>query len=799
MKIILLLISALLLSASPAISQIKKIAIRGVVTNVRTGMPVNGANIYIEEAKTGVASDSLGHFLIRNIPPGHYLIEFSHIGFSPIAQHVDIVDNVEINIALSPTIIENQGVTVTGVTNATSIRKSPISVISVRREELLRTVGTNAVDALTRQTGISQVSTGPAISKPVIRGLGYNRVVVINDGVRQEGQQWGDEHGLELDDASIQRAEIVKGPASLIYGSDALAGVVNLITNVPVAEGTIKGNLLGNYQSNNRLQSYHGNIAGNLNGFSWNAYGTIKSAGDYQNRFDGRVLNSRFNERNFGGYIGINKGWGYSHLIFSRFDQRAGIVEGDRDAATGRFLLFPASPIEREATEADLKGRKPVVPYQSIQHNKIAWNNSINFGKHRFKIDGAFQNNQRQEFGNAEEPGETELFFDLKTATYNLHWNLPEMNHWRTTFGLNGMYQQNTNKGEERIIPDYHFNDIGTFVFAQGIFEDYTLSGGMRFDNRFMKSKEFSENGDTKFAAFSRHFSNVSGSAGISYDANEHLILKANLASGFRAPNLAELASNGAHEGTNRFEYGSKDLRSEKSLQADLGTVLDFEHISINLSGFYNGVKDFIYYRKLAGAAGGDSLVHLDGEDLTAYQFSQNNARLTGLEVDVDLHPHPLHWLHFQNKLSYVRGRFQQPVDGSNNLPLIPATRWTSELRGNFEKVGNSLSNIYIRIEADHFFKQDHPFYGYHTETVTPAYTLLNAGIGADVQLKNRTLFSLHIAAQNIADEAYQNHLSRLKYTDTNHVTGREGVFNVGRNFSVKVNVPFSIKTRKEH
>jgi iron complex outermembrane receptor protein len=273
--------------------------------------------------------------------------------------------------------------------------------------------------------------------------------------------------------------------------------------------------------------------------------------------------------------------------------------------------------------------------------------------------------------------------------------------------------------------------------------------------------------------------------------------LKANIASGFRAPNLAELTSNGAHEGTNRFEYGSQDLQSERSFQADLGALLDFEHISINLSGFYNRVNNFIYYSKVQSTFGGDSLVNIDGEDLFAFQFNQNNAQLSGLELDIDFHPHPLDWLHFQNKISYVRGSFIQSVEGVKNLPLVPAPRWTSELRGNFEKVGKSLSNVYMRFEADHNFRQNRPFLAYDTETETPSYTLLNAGFGADIQRKSKKIFSLHFTALNIADKAYQNHLSRLKYTDNNNVTGRQGVFNMGRNFSIKLNVPFSFNTKK--
>jgi len=263
------------------------------------------------------------------------------------------------------------------------------------------------------------LQTGPGISKPVIRGLGYNRVVVVNDGVRQEGQQWGDEHGIEIDEASINKVEILKGPASLIYGSDAMAGVINFISNVPVANGTVKGNVFSNWQSNNGLFSLNGNIAGNKNGFNWNTYVSGKSAGSYKNKYDGLVLNSGFNELNFGGYAGFNKSWGYSHPVFSRFNQKMGLIEGERDNATGNFLLYTDSPSEHIATNDELASRNLFVPRQHIIHTKIVSDNSFTAGKNRLKLNFGFQNNQRMEFGNPEDEKETELYFNLNTINYN--------------------------------------------------------------------------------------------------------------------------------------------------------------------------------------------------------------------------------------------------------------------------------------------------------------------------------------------------------------------------------------------
>jgi len=773
-------------------------AFTGKITDAKTGEPLDGASILFPDLKLGTHADNSGKFQFAQLPPGHYLIEVSHIGYTSIIEHVDINDNTEKNFALQPSVLENQTVIVTGVSNATNIKKAPIPVTALRRTELLQSSSTNIIDVLAKKPGISQLSTGPGISKPVIRGLGYNRVLVINEGVRQEGQQWGDEHGIEIDELSINRAEILKGPASLMYGSDALAGVINLITNVPVSEGTIKGNILTNIQSNSNLRALNANIAGNKNGFNWNMYGTLKSAGNYQNKYDGKISGSSFNEKNSGGYVGINKKWGYSHLIFSTFNQNVGLIEGDRDDATGRFILFAGTPVERIATSEDLDERKPFIPRQNIRHNKIINDNNLTIGKSRLKLNVGYQNNQRKEFANPEDESEAELFFDMNTITYNAQLVLPEVKEWHITIGANGMYQMSKNKAEEVLIPEYNLFDIGGFVYVQRYFKQLTLSGGARFDNRSVDSKEFFEGTDMKFAAFNRSFSNFSGSVGLSYEPADFLTLKVNIARGFRAPNMAELGANGVHEGTFRYEYGDKNLKSETSLQLDGGIEVNYEHFNLGIAGFYNGINDFIFYRKLESVFGGDSIINVAGEYITAFQFNQNDAKLSGLEVSLDIHPHPLDWLHFENAVSFVRGRFDEKIGGTDNLPLIPATKLSSELEANFKKGGKALRNFYLKVEMEQFFKQDKPFFAYDTETSTPGYTLLNAGIGTDIlNKKEKTIFNIHFAAINLTDAPYQNHLSRLKYAGENMVTGRMGVFNPGRNFSLKINIPLEFSVKK--
>ncbi|HEY6505072.1 MAG TPA: TonB-dependent receptor plug domain-containing protein, partial [Chitinophagaceae bacterium] len=397
----------------------------GKVTDAVTKEPLAGATVYVHEAKAGAVTDNNGVYKIQNLPSGKFLVEVTYTGHGSVIETIEINGDRQKDFSLSPEIVENQGVTVTGVSGATQIKKTPIPISIVKKENLLKDASANLVDALSKIPGVSQISTGPAISKPSIRGLGYNRVVVINDGVRQEGQQWGDEHGIEIDEYGVSKAEVLKGPASIMYGSDALAGVINFISVVPPPQGMIKGNIFSNYQTNNRLRGFHGDIGGNHHGFIWGLNGTYKAASDYKNKYDGYVFNSKFNEKDISGYFGFNKSWGFTHLLVSSFDQSPGLIEGDRDDVTGKFLKLvnnAGNEEERLATDADFKSTDPFIPRQRIRHFKMTTDNSFNVGKNRLTLNIGYQRNQREEFGNVLDPAEKELYFDLGTINYNLQY-----------------------------------------------------------------------------------------------------------------------------------------------------------------------------------------------------------------------------------------------------------------------------------------------------------------------------------------------------------------------------------------
>jgi iron complex outermembrane receptor protein len=598
----------------------------------------------------------------------------------------------------------------------------------------------------------------------------------------------------------VSHIEVLKGPASLAYGSDALAGVVNIVSDEIIPEGKIKGNAAANYQTNNGMGVLHANVAGNQKGFNWKLYGTGKAAHDYKNSYDGSVFNSRFNNVNYGAMIGLDRKWGNSRLSFSRFGQTLGLVEGTRDSTTGKFVkeVNDNGTIADEiVTASDAKGYSPQIPSQQITHTKLVWNNSIYLRKGaRVGVILGYQQNVRKEYADILQPTTAGLEFVLQTFTYDLKYYFPAWKGWHMTSGINGMQQQNANKGTEFLIPDYKLFDAGIYSIAKKDWKRLSLSGGLRYNYRTIDVYALQLGAFQQFTGFNNSFSNLVGSIGASYMLSKRMALKLNVGRGFRAPNAAELSANGVHEGTIRYEYGNAGLKAESSMQFDLGLNWNSEHIMINASAFYNTISNYIYLQKLIGANGTDSIPSDNNADgFTAFQFSQANAGIYGGELYIDFHPHPFDWLHLDNTLSYVRGVIYNSADSTRNLPSMPPIRWQIELKAHAKSVNKRIKNAYAKAGLQITFAQNNIFNAYSTETVTPGYTVINAGLGFDwVSRKKQLICSINTSLNNIANMSYQDHLNRLKYADLNNVTGRQGVCNMGRNLSISVNVPFDIR-----
>ena len=678
--------------------------------------------------------------------------------------------------------------TVTGVTGDTKLKHATTPVSIVSPQVLRATASTNIIDAIAHQPGVSQLTTGGSISKPIIRGLGYNRVVVMSEGVRQEGQQWGDEHGIEVDGSSVNSVEILKGPASLMYGSDAMAGVVILHAQPTLAEGEMKAHVSTEYQTNNGLFHYSLQMAGNQKGFVWDARYSDKMAHAYKNKYDGYVPGSQFRERAGRLMLGLNQSWGHSRLTWTAYHLTPSITEGERDPETGE--------LEHEEGWKGCQYSKSR-PFQQVKHYKLVWDNSLNLSSGYLKAIIGYQQNRRQEF--EESADEYELFFKLHTLTYDLRYVTNEFgNGWKLSTGIGGMYQNSGNEGEEYLIPDYRLFDFGLYATATKNFGDHwTLNGGLRYDHRRLHGYELIEEEGIRFTDFTRHFNGLTGSIGAVCNINEHYNLRLNLARGFRTPNMSELASNGVHEGSLRYEIGNQQLKAEYSLQADLGLDFTSQYVSAQLALFANRIDNYIFTHRVAEEI---------EEGFLTYAYTQGDARLLGFEAGVDFHP--VHSVHFSNTFSYVDAQLLHADANTKYLPFTPAPRWTSELKWellhhshstvNHHHTANAshrtlLNNLYIAAGLNCYLKQNNIYSADDTETPTPGYALLSLSAGTDIQVHGKKIAELYITADNLLNKAYQNHLSRLKYTDENVVTGRRGVYNMGRNIIFKIVVPIKI------
>jgi len=748
--------------------------ISGKVIDASTQQPIAGAIIAIPDIKTSAVTDNNGQFTLHSITNrGKFLIEVRFIGYKSITRIVDFSREEFLEFALEPSSLEMREVVITGTAISSNSKKNSTSVATLGREQML-TASTNIVDAIAKQVpGVSQITTGLSISKPVIRGLGYNRVVTLNDGVKQQGQQWGDEHGIEIDQYSAERVEVLRGAASLLYGSDALGGVVNLLEPLPVPRGTVRGELLSNYASNNGLTSTSAMLTGNVDGFVWRGRATYKNAHSFKTP-TGFFPNSGYNETDFNAMLGLNKVWGYSHVNFSYFKNNIGFYEplfndqGDYINEEGEGF-----------TDKDHKNRRLAFPKQAINHYKVGWNSKLLLPSGSLRIDLGFQQNQRKEL----EQAVPELFFELDTYSADLKYYLTESNGWQPVFGISGDAGFSRNKGEEFLIPDYETYGIGAFVYIKKTWDNNTLNAGIRYDHRKNNGKALEEEGEIRFTAFNNQFSNLSGALGYTHIFNDFLNFKANAGSAFRSPNPAELGSNGVHEGTFRYEVGNHELKPERSYQAD--ATLEFgNHIIKGSMGVYNNYIDHYIY---ASHVPGDNREVVDEDGIIAefpvYRYGQVKANLYGFEGSLTLHP--VAFIHFENTFGYTHA---QNLTLKRPLSFIPAATLHHTLR--FEPAIQGTRESYFSIGIDNFFKQnrvDDTF-----ETPTAGYALLNAGVGTTFLLGKQTL-KISVSANNLLDKKYYNALSRLKPGRLDHNDPSLGVYNPGRDITIGFYLPFGL------
>lgn len=721
--------------------------IRGTVQN-ENNEPLIGATVFIPELNKGTITNNVGEFTINNIPSGKIKIQFSFVGYNTKVQGFDVNNYInEINIKLSEAVIATQEVVVSGGhVNSQHENAVKIDVIKTNRIELSGTP--NLMESLTQVSGVDMISKGQGVAKPVIRGLSMNNILVLNNGVRIENYQFGENHPLGVDGNNIEQVEIIKGPASLLYGSDAIGGVINFIKENPAPTGKIMGKY--NIQLHSNTKGYNQSFC--MKSASNNFFGSFQVGqnkhSDYIQGNGDFVPNSRFNE------LSLNVNAGYTNnkittsLFYDYFQQQLGMS------------VPPAIALVKED---DYKNR---VWYQDLEHHTLSFLNKIYFGNIKWEINTAYQKAMRK-LQTIEDVPTVEM--DLQTLTYETKIHINPIHTTEYILGIQGMSQFNRNRNNraEQFLPNADINNLGILGLVQHDFnKNFKLQSGVRYD--WFQTETFAlgeVSSDHYHDPVLKNYSNLNGSLGVTYNMENKWFFRTNLAKAYRVPNVSELTSSGTHG--NRFESGNHDLVPQNSYQTDASLHYHGKFLSFDLAGFYNLIDNYIYLSPTN---------ELVDDNIPVFKYQQVNATMYGSESGVHFHPQQLSWLHLKATYSIVIGKQKN----EEYLPFIPAQKFNYEIRAKIQSLGK-LKHTLIKLSALTALEQNKPA---SDETKTEGYTVYNTSINTNVAFLKQYIV-IGLSVNNILDTKYIDHLSTLKPL---------GYYNQGRNISLFIKVPFAIK-----
>ncbi len=743
----------------------------GYVIDEHDRLPLSKSKIYIKEPRREVFADSSGYFVFPNLCEGTYDFYCKHIGCDAVTQTISIDGNTEQNFYPEHHIDF-------GAVNV--IAKKPTEEVSLATRKLSEkekneTKGLSLGDGLTRINGVTKLSTGNNISKPVIHGLHSNRILILNNGVRQEGQQWGNEHAPEIDPFIADELAVVKGANGVRYGPDAIGGVILVnpkeLRKTPGIGGEL--NLVG---FSNGLQ---GNASATLNGnankfpaFRWRLQGTIKRGGNVKSP-DYYLKNTGSKEYNFSYAVGYLKPKYGIDFFYSQFNTDIGIFSASHFGnLTDLQQAFEADePLESADFSYNIDR-----PRQHIGHELFKTKAYLVTGKKgKISLTYSRQYNKRLEYDKHKPLNDSlanlnlpALQFELTTHTGEIVWEHIRMNSFKGSIGVNGIFQGNTYEGRF-FIPN--FRKIGAGVFWIESWKSKSakleIESGVRFDDIYQRVFMWKEE---NIYSPAQNYMNVSGTIGTIYKVNKQLTLRSNAGTAWRPPNINELYSNGLHHGAASIEIGDSTLVTEKAINLSVSAEYNGKRLSLVFDAYYNIINDFIYLKPTLVPT-----LTIKGAFPT-FVHDQVNAHLRGL--DLTLNYAITEEFRVISKASILRA-FNQT--SREHLVMMPADRFDNSVEYNF-KDGEKVRNAYVSLSVTSVLKQTRVPENSDYANPPEGYSLLNFAIGIDVPLKEYAV-SLGVSANNLLNKRYRDYMNRFRYfTDE-----------MGRNISVRATVPFTL------
>jgi len=709
-------------------------------SETKNGVPF--ALIEISDLNIQSRSDSNGVFQLNIVLPRNTYITVSSSGY--VTKNV-VIDNPTtdfISIELTKShILLNEVIisSTTGIVQQHNLSNVFVKKISNRNQ----IQSANLIGMLSTVPGVYSVNTGTGISKPVIRGMSGLKIVTYLNGLRIENQQWANDHGISFGEMGIENVEIIKGPSSLLYGADALGGVLYFVDEHYTSPNTFVSSFKSQFETNSLSTNNVATVKLSSENLRLNVYAGYKNCADYQIPNGSYVVNSRYEGKSFKTSLGFNKQNWILNLRYNYISNRIGLPGHTHEA--------DPSPSD---FQSNLQNRKKIIPLQLITDHYLSLENKIFIKNSVLKLQTGFTSNDLTEHEEKVTiPGIKML---LKNIPYNLTFksNLTEDIKW--ILGTQGMYQTNTNDKTalNTLIPNSCSIDKGAFAllhYSKSLFE-WQL--GVRYDNRKINADNI----------LNKSFSKMNGSFGIVYGKNNYTF-RTNITSGFRPPHLSEMLANGVHHGTNRYEIGSKDLVSELGNQFDLSLDYNTAHLELCINPFLNVFKNYIYLKPT-----NDKI-----NDYPVYEYSQaSSAKTYGGEFYVHYHPHFAHRIHIEQDVSYIIGKDNQ----DRPLPLIPQTRINTNLKYEFDKKTNNKLQIETLIlqRTQFLAKNDVSTY----ENASKNYETYN--LEANFSHEGKLPVFLKLGIRNLFNVEYINHLSNLKGI---------GIPNPGINFYFSLNFYF--------
>ena len=644
-----------------------------------------------------------------------------------------------------------------------TLGKSVIKVDKINFNDLNPILQQYISKSISKLPGVSILSTGPGVSKPSIRGLSYDRVVVYSQGVRLENQQWGDEHGIGVSTSGVNSIEVIKGPSYVLYGSDAMGGVLYVEPERYSSDFSV--DYMGLYNSNYNGITNNLGLKGSSGKFSYIARANMVDNQSFSTP-DGEVENTWFKENDVQAGLKYETEKFSSDLRLTMNFSELGLPhmeEGHDDHDDHDEEGHDDHDEEGHDDHEDHEDH-----YQELSHTTLTWVNTFDLGNdHQLNVTLGRQLNDRKEFGGHEEEeghddhdeeghddhddhegheeGEAELDMQLSTNTLDVSLVMPQSDNLNLTIGANFLSQENKNFGHEELIPDAEKKDFGLYALGQITMENGAALLGVRYDNRSISSDMGSAD-----------FSNFNGSVGIKRDF-ENSTLRFNIGSGYRAPNLIELFADGVHHGTFRYERGNLNLVAEKSFQTDISFDINNDDSSVSFDLFYNDISDYIYISPSSDREDGFAVYDYMQQDSELYGGEISFAKKTGFD-----------WLSYNTSLEYI---FAESADGEA-LPFIsPLT---------FNQVFNIDFSSNYSFEIDFLAKAKQGRVSMFEEE-TDGYSVLNLSGNWMTSFLDNDL-NIFWSISNVFDKEYYDHLSRFKTA---------GIEEMGRNISVGLKYNF--------